>query len=137
MDTSFCVREVYNILLAVSNQDNKLKKKNIILANRSNKLLFGVMKYLLGNPQPGFDPKRIYGYVYTAAEPPGFREWDELMSYFREHRDTEDRLAAALRFIQLKPFADRPVWRAILSKDIVLGNEQYLTTVIRKEENSA
>ena len=137
MEASLYVNEIINVLQAISQQENKVKKKNIIIANKENNLLISVIKYHLGDPDPGFEPLLIYKPQFYIAEPPEFTEWEELMDYFRTHRDVEDRLITAQRFIQLKPWTDRDAWKHILSKTTVLGNEQYLATVINKEENSA
>lgn len=137
MEASVHVTEIANVLQAISNQDSKLKKKNIILANKENKTLLSVIKYQLGEPNAGFDPQLIYKPCFYIAEPPEFVVWEDLMQYFREHHDVEDRLVAAQRFIRLKPWEERETWRQILSKTPALGNEQYLLTIIKKEEKLA
>lgn len=134
METSLCLTEILNVLTAISQQDDKQKKKNIILANKGNEFLISVVKYHLDDPKPGFDPVNIYKPCFHIADPPDFTKWDGLMEYFRDHRDVEDKLVAAQRFIQLKPWDDREGWKKILSRTFVLGNEQYLKTVISQEE---
>ena len=136
METSVHVTEIVNVLQAISRQNNKLKKKNIILANKENKTLLSVIKYQLGEPNTGFNSQLIYKPCFYIAEPPEFVVWEDLMQYFEEHRDIEDRLVAAQRFIHLQSWEEREAWRQILSKSFTLGNEQYLLTVIKKEENS-
>lgn len=134
METSLYLTEILNVLAAISQQDDKQKKKNIILANKDNEFLISVIKYHLDDPKPGFDPVNIYKPCFHIADPPDFTKWDDLMKYFRDHRDVEDKLVAAQRFIQLKPWDDREGWKKILSRTFVLGNEQYLKTVISQEE---
>ena len=134
MAASLYLTEIISVLTAINQQEDKLKKKNIILANNGNKLLISIIKYHLDDPKPGFDPTNIYKPCFHISEPPNFTEWDDLMGYFRNHRDVEDRLVAAQRFIQLKPWDDREGWKKILSRTFVLGNEQYLKSVINKEE---
>lgn len=137
MEASLHLTEIVNVLTAISCQDSKLKKKNIIIANKRDQLLISIIKYNLGDPYPGFRPELIRKPCFHIAEPPNLAEWNELLKYFREHRDVEDKLVAAQRFIQLKATCDRESWKIIIGKEIYLGNEQYLTTVINKEEKSA
>ena len=135
METSICIKDITDVINAVSNTDGAVRKKNIIKANSGMPGLLNILAYSLGMIEPGYKLSEIDRPIFYVAPPKRYDKWDDLMCYYLRHpTGGDDNILVTYFFLREQPKQELSLWHYILSKQYRIGSEIYLKHQFYEEE---